>query len=80
MCKTLKPYIQYILIQGRIQSNFEGGAVGSGGAEKFSEIGDECMLYTTISVPNHCQKALHSLCKGIFTKIVVYFEVILEVN
>ena len=32
--------------QGRIQSKFEGGAVGSGGAEKFSEIDDECTLYS----------------------------------
>ena len=39
--------------QGRINSKFEGGAVGSGGAEKFSEIGDECKPYTTISDPNY---------------------------
>ena len=35
--------------QGRIQSKFEGGAVGSGGVEKFSKISDESTLYTTIS-------------------------------
>ena len=34
-----------------IQSKFEGGAVGSGMAEKFSKIGDESTLYTTISDP-----------------------------
>ena len=37
--------------QGRIQRKLEGGAVGSGGAEKFSKIGDESTLYTTISYP-----------------------------
>ena len=40
-------------VQGWIQSKFEGGAVGSGGAEKFSEIGDECKPYITISDPNY---------------------------
>ena len=40
-------------VQGRIQSKFEGGAVFSGGAERFSEIGDECSLYTKISDPNY---------------------------
>ena len=29
-----------IISQGRIPSKFEGGAVGSGGAEKYSETGD----------------------------------------
>ena len=37
-----------ICFQGRIQSKFEGGADGSRGAEKFSKIGDESTLYTTI--------------------------------
>ena len=37
--------------QGRIQSKFEGGAVGSGGAENFSKIGNESTLYRTISDP-----------------------------
>ena len=47
-----------LLIQGRIQSKFEGGAVGSEGAEKFfQKTDDECTLY--------------SLCKEIFT-IIVY--------
>ena len=66
--------------QGRIQSKFHGGAVGNGGPENFSEIDDQCTLYTTISDLNYCQKAFHSICWGIFTIIVVYFEVILEVN
>ena len=38
--------------QGGIQNKFEGGAVGSGGAEQFSEIGAASTLYTTISYPN----------------------------
>ena len=37
--------------QERIQGKLEGGAVGSGGAEKFSKIGDESTLSTTISDP-----------------------------
>ena len=37
------------IVQGRIQCKLEGGAVGSGGAEKFSKIGDESTLYTTNS-------------------------------
>ena len=37
--------------QGRTQSKFEGGTVGSGGAKKFSKISDKSMLYTTISNP-----------------------------
>ena len=52
--------------QGRIQSKFEGGAVGSEGAEIFSEIDDDCTLY--------------SLCKEIFHNNCVYFEEILELN
>ena len=39
--------------QRRIQNRFEGGAVGIGGAEQFSESGDECTLYTTISDFNY---------------------------
>ena len=35
--------------QGQIQSKFEVGGVGNGGAEKFSKIGEESTLYTTIS-------------------------------
>ena len=42
--------------QGGIQSKFEGGAVGSGGAETFSEIGDECKPYITISDPNYVSR------------------------
>ena len=53
--------------QGRIQSKIEGGAVGSGSAEKFSKIGDESTLYTTISDP-FFQNKQHN------------FEVILEAN
>ena len=34
--------------QGRIQSKFEGEAVGIGGAENFSETGDESALYTKV--------------------------------
>ena len=33
-------------MQGWIQSKLEGGAVGSGGTEKFSKIGYESTLYT----------------------------------
>ena len=40
-------------IQGQIQGKFEGGAVGGGGAVKFSEIFDEITPYTTISDPNY---------------------------
>ena len=43
--------ISHLFFLGQIQSKFEGEAVCSGGAEKFSEIGDESMLYTTISDP-----------------------------
>ena len=37
------------ITQGQIQNKFEGGALCIPGAEKFSEIGDESSLYTTIS-------------------------------
>ena len=36
-------------VQGRIQSQFEGGAVGSWGAEKVSEIGQECKQFQTLN-------------------------------
>ena len=44
-------------MQGRIQSKFEGGAVGSRGAENFSEIDDECTLYSL------CKEIFHNNCK-----------------
>ena len=43
-------------MQGRIQSKFEGGAVGSRGAENFSEIDDECTLYSL------CKEIFHNNC------------------
>ena len=42
--------------QGRIQSKFEGGAVGSEGAENFSEIGDDCKMYSL------CKETFHNNC------------------
>ena len=40
-------------MQGRIQNKFEGRAVGNGGTETFSEIGDESTLFKTISDLNY---------------------------
>ena len=36
-----------------MQSKFEGGGLVVGTPEKFSEIGDESTLYTTMSDPNY---------------------------
>ena len=50
---SVKFHVNLTINQGWIQDKFEGGAVGSWGAENFSEFGDESTLYTTISDPNY---------------------------
>ena len=58
LIRTTKKELVHIsgCLQGRIQSKFEGGAVCSGGAENFSEIGDECTMYSL------CKETFHNNC------------------
>ena len=58
LIRTTKKELVHIsgCLQGRIKSKFEGGAVSSGGAENFSEIGDECTMYSL------CKETFHNNC------------------
>ena len=63
---SYKRQTRNILVQGRIQSKPEGGAVGNRGADKFSKIGDESTHIQQFEV--HFRNKQHS------------FEVILVTN